>query len=122
MPALLRVRMECTLSTGAMETDGVATVRPVAVELLAAASARCTGAAAPVLPVGKVGGTLLSAAYAGDTGATTSLGPGDVPGVASPVLVHVGGEGPDTGDSSRLGAGLTGVPACTNGALGIGVV
>jgi hypothetical protein len=48
--------MECSLTMGAMETDLVKTVRPVAVALLATTCAGGTGAAASV---GGTGGALL---------------------------------------------------------------
>jgi len=92
MPALPRVRIECALVTGVMETGRVAMVRPVVVELLAAARADGTGAATPgavvllaathangtgaAAPDGAVGeatGALLAAACAGCTGAVAPV-------------------------------------------------
>jgi hypothetical protein len=59
MPDLPWVRMECLLTMGAMETDLVKTVRPMAVALLAMT---CAGGIGAATPTGGTRGALLGAA------------------------------------------------------------
>jgi hypothetical protein len=59
---LPRVRMECSLTTGAMETGLVKTVRPVVVALLATT---CAGGIGAVAPAGGTGGVLLGGSAGG---------------------------------------------------------
>jgi hypothetical protein len=93
MPALPRVRMECTLSTGVMEIGLVAIVRPVAAALLATTCVRDTGAVAPTGDV--VGEEVLLAAAPmvvtaeGELGA---LGPARDVGDRSLTLNDAGGD------------------------------
>jgi hypothetical protein len=61
MPDLPRVRMQCSLTTGAMEIGRVDTVRPVAAALLATACAGGTGAAAPAGGTVEEGALLVAA-------------------------------------------------------------
>jgi len=124
--------MECALSMGVMEIGLVASVRPVAAALLAAACVRDTGAAAPAWDV--VGEVALPPAapvvVAGELGAPgLALGalaeegqgapcPARGAGDRGPALNGAGGGVGGSGAPRASG----GVPACTILAPGIGAV
>jgi hypothetical protein len=112
MPDLPRVRMECSLTTGAMEIGLVKTVRPVAVVLLATTCAGGTGAAAPA---GGTGGALWGAALV--DGPTRVGAPCPARGCGDRGAA-LGGERGGAGAS----AALSSVPARANGAPGRGAV